>query len=211
LSANQKSAVTKVKIKALDFPDSVACEKTTPSEIDSAGPAAEDTRKSPHADLSTAQAAAQDTGTAPMETLAAGIENLDVNDDNKNQQANCSIVESNGALPESAESQPGIDASSAATKEHEASASSVESTTESIVTQPMNDDIDMEKSDESVTPAVVVDSKDNATPSNGMKEINTSSKRPKLSPPRTLEMTLFDRLEKMYGAGIKRLLAVQYR
>ncbi|KAH9830595.1 P-loop containing nucleoside triphosphate hydrolase protein [Rhodofomes roseus] len=32
-----------------------------------------------------------------------------------------------------------------------------------------------------------------------------------LRPPRSLETTLFDRLEKMYGPGIKRLLNVQYR
>jgi len=34
---------------------------------------------------------------------------------------------------------------------------------------------------------------------------------PKLVPPKTLETTLFDRLEAMYGAGIKRMLEVQYR
>lgn len=33
----------------------------------------------------------------------------------------------------------------------------------------------------------------------------------KLTPPRTLETTLFDRLEGMYGARIKRMLEVQYR
>lgn len=42
-----------------------------------------------------------------------------------------------------------------------------------------------------------------------------SKKRPPrhsgLRPPRTLETTLFDRLERMYGPGIKRLLNVQYR
>lgn len=32
-----------------------------------------------------------------------------------------------------------------------------------------------------------------------------------LRPPRTLETTMFDRLEKMYGPGIKRMLNVQYR
>ena len=37
------------------------------------------------------------------------------------------------------------------------------------------------------------------------------AKPPSLVPPRTLETTLFDRLEKMYGAGIKRMLTVQYR
>lgn len=37
------------------------------------------------------------------------------------------------------------------------------------------------------------------------------SRRTDLRPPRTLETTLFDRLEKMYGTGIKRMLKVQYR
>lgn len=36
-------------------------------------------------------------------------------------------------------------------------------------------------------------------------------KRAVLKPPRTLETTLFDRLERMYGSGIKRMLTVQYR
>jgi DNA polymerase alpha-associated DNA helicase A len=37
------------------------------------------------------------------------------------------------------------------------------------------------------------------------------SDRPQLRPPRTLETTLFDRLERLYGDGIKRVLKVQYR
>jgi len=43
---------------------------------------------------------------------------------------------------------------------------------------------------------------------------NTAKKsvaEPKLVPPSTLETTLFDRLEQMYGPGIKRMLTVQYR
>ncbi|KAH7925357.1 P-loop containing nucleoside triphosphate hydrolase protein [Leucogyrophana mollusca] len=36
-------------------------------------------------------------------------------------------------------------------------------------------------------------------------------KRSELRPPRTLETTLFDRLERMYGPDIKRMLNVQYR
>lgn len=32
-----------------------------------------------------------------------------------------------------------------------------------------------------------------------------------LRPPKTLETTLFDRLEKMYGSAIKRMLEIQYR
>lgn len=34
---------------------------------------------------------------------------------------------------------------------------------------------------------------------------------PKLGRPRTLESTLFDRLEKLYGPGVKRMLTIQYR
>ncbi|KAF8065235.1 P-loop containing nucleoside triphosphate hydrolase protein [Lyophyllum atratum] len=36
-------------------------------------------------------------------------------------------------------------------------------------------------------------------------------RQPVVEPPRTLETTLFDRLEKMYGSSIKRMLNVQYR
>jgi len=39
----------------------------------------------------------------------------------------------------------------------------------------------------------------------------TRTKHTGLRPPRTLETTLFDRLEKMYGSEIKRMLKVQYR
>jgi DNA polymerase alpha-associated DNA helicase A len=46
-------------------------------------------------------------------------------------------------------------------------------------------------------------------------KVKTSEPKPKgvpiLRPPRTLETTLFDRLEKMYGSNIKRMLEVQYR
>jgi DNA polymerase alpha-associated DNA helicase A len=38
-----------------------------------------------------------------------------------------------------------------------------------------------------------------------------TTRRIELLPPRTLETTLFDRLEKMYGPSIKRMLKVQYR
>jgi len=38
-----------------------------------------------------------------------------------------------------------------------------------------------------------------------------AKKRTGLRPPRTLETTLFDRLERMYGPDIKRLLNIQYR
>lgn len=34
---------------------------------------------------------------------------------------------------------------------------------------------------------------------------------PMLRPPKTLETTLFDRLEEMYGSYIKRMLEIQYR
>jgi len=42
-------------------------------------------------------------------------------------------------------------------------------------------------------------------------DTQSSKVYPILRPPRTLETTLFDRLEKMYGPDIKRMLKVQYR
>ncbi|KAG6380181.1 putative DNA polymerase alpha-associated DNA helicase A [Boletus reticuloceps] len=50
------------------------------------------------------------------------------------------------------------------------------------------------------------------TPKNPSEPSNKkTSKHSGLRPPRTLETTLFDRLERMYGPGIKRVLNVQYR
>ena len=47
----------------------------------------------------------------------------------------------------------------------------------------------------------------------GVAQISITSRPsvPKLVLPRTLETTLFDRLEKMYGANIKQMLEIQYR
>ncbi|KAK0469147.1 P-loop containing nucleoside triphosphate hydrolase protein, partial [Desarmillaria tabescens] len=66
---------------------------------------------------------------------------------------------------------------------------------------------------------MIVDSDSEGTNSNSEDEEPTqapvvaskASKIPSLKPPRTLETTLFDRLEKMYGPRIKRMLQVQYR
>ncbi|KAJ3888666.1 P-loop containing nucleoside triphosphate hydrolase protein [Lentinula edodes] len=52
-------------------------------------------------------------------------------------------------------------------------------------------------------------SKSQTKTSNGKSK--TRSKMPILRPSRSLETTLFDRLESMYGSGIKRMLNVQYR
>ena len=45
----------------------------------------------------------------------------------------------------------------------------------------------------------------------GVAQISISSKPLVLVPPRTLETTLFDRLERMYGTSIKKMLEIQYR
>jgi DNA polymerase alpha-associated DNA helicase A len=61
---------------------------------------------------------------------------------------------------------------------------------------------------------------ESSTSDSGESEVNCNSNAPDriksrkqavLRPPRTLETTLFDRLEKMYGSSIKRMLDVQYR
>jgi DNA polymerase alpha-associated DNA helicase A len=48
-------------------------------------------------------------------------------------------------------------------------------------------------------------------PQKKVKPSGSKDRVPVLRPPRTLETTLFDRLEKMYGSSIKRMLQVQYR
>ena len=58
-----------------------------------------------------------------------------------------------------------------------------------------------------ITVAVGVDNPFLAVKSND----HQTKKAPVLRPPRTLETTLFDRLETMYGPSIKRMLDVQYR
>ena len=45
----------------------------------------------------------------------------------------------------------------------------------------------------------------------GVAQMSIPSKPLVLVPPRTLETTLFDRLEKMYGTSIKGMLEIQYR
>ncbi|KZV75712.1 P-loop containing nucleoside triphosphate hydrolase protein [Peniophora sp. CONT] len=56
---------------------------------------------------------------------------------------------------------------------------------------------------------------DDAEPAPAEKAVERKVRRtklvPGLHPPRTLETTMFERLEKMYGPGIKRMLTVQYR
>lgn len=67
------------------------------------------------------------------------------------------------------------------------------------------------KDDDDVPP--VLDDTDSRTPTSGGPSLLVAKalRHGTLEPPRTLETTLFDRLEKMYGPGIKRLLNVQYR
>ena len=58
-------------------------------------------------------------------------------------------------------------------------------------------------------PSPTVDEKITEKPKSKPKKKETH--RGILRPPRTLETTMFDRLEKMYGPSIKRMLSVQYR
>jgi DNA polymerase alpha-associated DNA helicase A len=51
----------------------------------------------------------------------------------------------------------------------------------------------------------------NVSDAQGAKSKVATSLRCQLAPPRTLELTMFERLEKMYGPGIKCMLTVQYR
>ncbi|TFK91033.1 P-loop containing nucleoside triphosphate hydrolase protein [Polyporus arcularius HHB13444] len=64
-------------------------------------------------------------------------------------------------------------------------------------------------SDDEGDPALTADPEEllKSTP----KDPRKAGSKPVLRPPHSLETTLFERLEKMYGPGIKRMLTVQYR
>jgi DNA polymerase alpha-associated DNA helicase A len=51
----------------------------------------------------------------------------------------------------------------------------------------------------------------NASEVQGLKSEMSSSLRCQLIPPQTLELTMFERLEKLHGPGVKCMLTVQYR
>ncbi|KAF9256839.1 P-loop containing nucleoside triphosphate hydrolase protein [Marasmius fiardii PR-910] len=70
---------------------------------------------------------------------------------------------------------------------------------EKLKEESVNDDSDSEKDDESDSGNPIPQGKPHPTPTSALK------------PPNTLETTLFDRLEEMYGSRIKRMLEVQYR
>lgn len=91
-------------------------------------------------------------------------------------------------------------------------------------TEPTKPSVDQTADDSSASDESDSPSEDDALLDEGAEEIPSAApvkaeeakkKRPQklhgLRPPRSLETTLFDRLEKMYGPGIKRMLTVQYR
>ena len=67
------------------------------------------------------------------------------------------------------------------------------------------------KDDDDVPPSMDKTHTETSATEERVPSIANPLRRGALVPPRTLETTLFDRLEKMYGPGIKRLLNVQYR
>ncbi|KAG2108483.1 AAA domain-containing protein [Suillus discolor] len=83
-------------------------------------------------------------------------------------------------------------------------------------TSPSDTDSEAEsvKGDEIMAQDTTVEVSEGGSQPNPKPETKTrkeAKKRTGLRPPRTLETTLFDRLERMYGPDIKRLLNVQYR
>ncbi|KAH7882939.1 AAA domain-containing protein [Phlebopus sp. FC_14] len=94
--------------------------------------------------------------------------------------------------------------------------SKLEAAMENAEDHPSSSDSESDVDPESVKGDVVIAGDPTAPPADELEQDAAPSKkertkRPSLRPPRTLETTLFDRLEKMYGPGIKRLLNVQYR
>ncbi|KAJ9115214.1 hypothetical protein QFC20_001081 [Naganishia adeliensis] len=191
LSAKQKSSEVKVKMRPLDFPE------LRTALNGKAGKSGEATGSS--ADAGTAiESEAQPKSTTEEETVI------------KDAETSQSTPNGDDAEKIATESAP-IESVVAETRPEDPT------TAESITQKAENlaiDGVDTRSDSPSDTNSDDVD--EESSPSSDkekddMREENVKVKRTKLSPPRTLEMTLFDRLEKMYGAGIKRLLAVQYR
>lgn len=93
-----------------------------------------------------------------------------------------------------------------------------ESTTETEEEQDDNDNDDSDDTDDAAVKegggeegAKCVERKDTTAAANAPKRTTRAFTAGELRPPHTLETTLFDRLETMYGPGIKRMLQVQYR
>ncbi|KAH9942064.1 P-loop containing nucleoside triphosphate hydrolase protein [Amylocystis lapponica] len=68
-----------------------------------------------------------------------------------------------------------------------------------------------EESDDSESEEEKSESTRQPAPPKKSSKKDAKPRRTGLRPPRTLEITLFDRLEKMYGPDIKRMLIIQYR
>lgn len=191
LSAKQKSSEVKVKIRPLDFPE-------LPSALNgNAGKSGEATG-SP-ADAGTAvENEAQPKNTAEEETVI------------KDAETSQCTPDGDDAEKIATETAPIESVVSETRPEDPTTAESITQKAEDLAIDGLDtksgspSDIHSDDVDEDSSPSSDEEKDD-------MREENVKVKRTKLSPPRTLEMTLFDRLEKMYGAGIKRLLAVQYR
>ena len=89
----------------------------------------------------------------------------------------------------------------------------VEETSPNDIDADASESSDSEESEEDElqpnAPSPTVDEK--ITEKAKSKPKKKETRRGILRPPRTLETTMFDRLEKMYGPSIKRMLTVQYR
>ena len=184
LSAKQKTSAVKVKVRPLDFPE-------TKSVLGEASPAG-----TLSADDATAQpidgpVKADSPSDAPELDESGSFEAADSKEDQP-------------AAPQSPAL--GLESQKVSRQAGKATLYTAQSSKDQVIneTADLSDDpypregIDGENSSDELV-------KDD------MQEDNPSVRRTRLEPPRTLETTMFDRLERMFGAGIKRLLSVQYR
>jgi hypothetical protein len=195
LSANQKSSEVKVKIRPLDFPE-------FPRQ--SNGGAATGANA-----VSSTQSETESVAQTQAATTSETAE-----EDNNTQQSN-----KDDNVPQKDIAQPALSETAAETGDASNSDDPTHKADPTLALTDNTEKLAVNDNDEA-TESLSSDTSENeeedpAQPSDkgkdDMREDNIRVKRTKLSPPRTLEMTLFDRLEKMYGAGIKRLLAAQYR
>lgn len=191
LSAKQKVSEGKVKVKPLDFPEtSRASGPDTPAEA----PTANDT-------------ATQPTTCAVEAEWTTGGDAVTV-----------TPVASDSAADAEAEikTKPSVQDSAVLNAHLQRDSVPLDSATEQLTPNTGKSIIDEKKAQESINGDLDLEEKAEGTSSDepvkdDMREENNNVRRTRLEPPRSLETTMFDRLERMFGAGIKRLLSVQYR
>lgn len=184
LSAKQKASEVKVKIKSLDFPEASSVSGIdTPAEA----PTANGTAIQPTGAAVAAESVTGGDATTPVASDPAAEVKAEI------------------------KTEPSVQGSPASDATPQKNSDPIDTATEQLTQNTEKLTIDVKKGGDLDQEEKAKGTSSDEPVEDDMREENTNVRRTRLEPPRTLETTMFDRLERMFGAGIKRLLSVQYR